>query len=131
MTKEPIQKDRTTDLGIVRINNEAIMTIASIAALEVKGVRKMGGGIGKTLLDTLLGGNSARGVKIQAKDGEVKLGVSIIVEYGSSIPRVADEVQESVKRAVERMTGLALSEVDVIVESVHAQASYSKDRRSL
>lgn len=129
MTKEPIQKDRTTDLGIVRINNEAIMTIASIAAMEVKGVRKMGGGIGKTLLDTLLGRNSAKGVKIQTKDGEVRLGVSIIVEYGSSIPKVADEVQEIVKRAVERMTGLALSEVDVIVESVHTQTSYSKDGR--
>ena len=129
MTKEPIQKDRTTDLGIVRINNEAIMTIASIAAMEVKGVRKMGGGIGKTFFDTLLGRNSAKGVKIQTKDGEVRLGVSIIVEYGSSIPKVADEVQEIVKRAVERMTGLALSEVDVIVESVHTQTSYSKDGR--
>jgi uncharacterized alkaline shock family protein YloU len=34
------------------------------------------------------------------------------------IPRIADDVQENVKRAVERMTGLVLSEVNVIVEGV-------------
>ena len=53
------------------------------------------------------------------KESEVRLTVSIIVEYGVDIPKIADEVQEMVKRAVERMTGLVLSEVDVVVEGVH------------
>lgn len=121
MTKEQTYRDRSTDLGVVRIKTEAIATIASIAAMEVKGVHRMGGGLTKTMYETLFRRSEVRGVKIQMKDSEVKLTVSIVVEYGVDIPRIADEVQENTKRAVERMTGLVLSEVDVVVEGVHAQ----------
>jgi uncharacterized alkaline shock family protein YloU len=51
------------------------------------------------------------------------------VEYGIDIPRVADEVQENVKRAVEKMAGLVPSEVDVIVEGVRAQLPGEKERK--
>lgn len=119
MEQESIKRGRATDLGIVRINNDAIMTIASIAAMEIKGVYKMGGGIGKTLYEMLLKRPSSKGVKIRLKNSELSLAVFVIVEYGVDIPRIADEVQENVKRAVEKMTGLVLSEVDVVVEGVH------------
>ena len=120
MTKETTHRDRSTDLGVVRINNNAIMAIASIAAMEVRGVYKIGGGIRRSLCDVLKKAGT-KGVTIQMKESEVKLAISIIVEYGVDIPRIADEVQESVKRAVEKMAGLALSEVDVMVEGVHSQ----------
>jgi len=123
MAQDPKERDRTTDLGVVRINNDVITAIASIASMEVKGVHKMGGGLGKTLYDMLTKKPSAKGVKIQTTDGESKLTVSIIVEYGVDIPRIADEVQENVKRAVEKMTGLVLSQVDVVVEGVHQPLS--------
>lgn len=121
--EQQAHRERATDLGVVRIGNEAIATIASLAAMEVKGVCKMGGGKSKVLIDTILKRFSSRGVKVHMKDGEVKLTVSIIVEYGVDIPRVADEVQENVKRAVEKMAGLMPEEVDVVVEGVRAQSS--------
>lgn len=122
MDKSETHRDRATDLGTVRINNDAIMTIASISALEVKGVHKMGGGIRKTLYD-IIRKTGTKGVRIKMKESEVKLMVSIIVEYGVDIPRIADEVQENVKRAVEKMTGLALAEVDVVVEGVSGKTA--------
>ena len=118
MKNETTHRDRATDLGAVRINNDAITAIASIAATEVKGVRKMGGGIRSTLYDMLTKKTNVKGVKIQSVDNDVKLAVYIIVDYGVDIPRIADEVQENVKNAVEKMTGLALSEVNVVVEGV-------------
>ena len=121
-------RDRTTDLGAVRINNDVIAAIASIASMEVKGVCKMGGGLGKTLYDMLTKKPSAKGVKIETTDGEVKLTVSIIVEYGVDIPHIADEVQERVKNAIEKMTGLILSQVDVVVEGVYAQLPSDKQK---
>ncbi len=129
MTNDITKRDRATDLGVVRINNEAITTIASIAAMEVKGVHRMGGGIKKTLHDIFLRTPSLSGVKIFAKDGDIKLVVSIIVEYGVDIPRVADEVQDNVKHAVERMTGLIMSEVDVVVDGVHSPSMNTKENR--
>ncbi|MDD5496598.1 MAG: Asp23/Gls24 family envelope stress response protein [Candidatus Omnitrophica bacterium] len=112
------ERSRTTDLGVVRINNDVIIAIASIAAMEVKGVVRMGGGIGKTLYDMVTKKSSVKGVRIHSSNGDAKLTVSIVVEYGVDIPRIADEVQDNVKRAVEKMTGLLLSEVDVLVEGV-------------
>ena len=132
MVKDSGQRDRTTDLGAVRINNEAITTIASVAAMDIRGVYGMGGALARTVCAVFLNKHGSKGVKIEAREGEVKLTVSIVVEYGVEIPKIADEVQENVKRAVERMTGLVLSEVDVVVEGVHApaQADMKKDRRA-
>ena len=129
MPKETVQNDRTTDLGAVRINNAAIMTIAAAAAMEVGGVHKLGGGLGTTLYEAFIRRTYSKGVRIQTREGDAKLSVSIVVEYGSDIPRIADQVQDSVKRAVERMTGLVLSEVDVIVEGVRAIPPSEKERK--
>jgi len=121
MVYDAAHRDRTTDLGGVRINNDAITAIAAVAAMEIRGVYKMGGGIGKTLYEIFTKRVSSKGVRIDMKSGEMKLAVFVVVEYGVEIPRIADEVQNNVKRAVEKMTGLVLSEVDVVVEGVHAQ----------
>ena len=129
MTDSIMHRDRATDIGLVRINNEAIATIASIASMEVKGVHKIGGGLRRTLGEIFLKRCGTGGVKISMKESEIKLAVSIVVEYGVDIPRVADEVQDSVKHAVEKMTGLVMSEVDVIVEGVYAQSFYDKEKR--
>ena len=129
MPKEAVQNNRTTDLGAVRINNEAIMTIAAAAAMEIGGVHSLGGGIRNTLYEVLFRRTYFKGVRIHMRDGEAKLSVSIVVEYGSDIPRIADEVQDNVKRAVEKMTGLVLSTVDVIVEGVHAKIAHEKERK--
>jgi uncharacterized alkaline shock family protein YloU len=121
-------RDRPTDLGVVRINNDAIITIASTAAMEVRGVCKMGGGLRNTILE-IIHRRSFGGVRVFVKEGEVKLVVFIIVQYGIDIPRVADEVQDSVKHAVEKMTGLVIGEVDVVVEGVHPPAATERDRK--
>jgi uncharacterized alkaline shock family protein YloU len=118
MKNDQTHRDRTTDLGVVRISNETIAAIASIAATDIRGVAKMGGGFKSTLCEILTSKTNVKGVKIKMSDGDVRLEVHVIVEYGVDIPLIADHVQESVKRAVEKMTGLVLSEVNVIVEGV-------------
>ena len=123
MPKESVQKDRSTDLGVIRINNEAIMTIAAAATMEIKGVHSLGGGVGTALCEALFRTTCSKGVKIQVREGEVKLSISIVAEYGCNIPGIADEVQNNIKRAVEKMTGLVLCAVDVIVEKVHAKTT--------
>jgi len=126
MRQDMTDRYRTTEFGAVKINNNAITTIASIAAMEIKGVSKVGGGIGKTLLDFMCKKLSTKGVKIIAVEDEIKLVVYITVEYGLDVTRIADDVQENVKRTVEKMTGLVLSGVDVVVEGV--KSPFSKDK---
>ncbi|MEI6863435.1 MAG: Asp23/Gls24 family envelope stress response protein [Candidatus Omnitrophota bacterium] len=130
MSKDLAQRDRSTDLGVVRINNEAIMTIAAAAAMEVCGVHRLGGGIGTTFREAVFCRTCSKGVRIRMREGDVKLSVSIVVEYGANIPRIGDEVQDNVKRAVEKMTGLVLSAVDVVVEGVFAKITNEKERKA-
>ncbi len=114
------ERYRSTDLGIVKINNNAITTIASIAAMEIRGVNRIGGGISRTIYELFTKKDNTKGVRIHVTENEIKLTIYITVEYGVDISRIADEVQENVKRAVEKMTGLVLSAVDVVVEGVRS-----------
>lgn len=126
MKRDSSDRYRTTELGVVKINNDAITTIASAAAMEVNGVCKVGRGIGKTIYEILMRRGGKKGVKIYAAENELRLIIYITVEYGVDIPRIADEVQENVKAAVENMTGLAVSAIDVIVEGVRSPQSAEK-----
>ena len=128
MKRESSDRYRTTELGLVKINNNAITTIASTAAMEVKGVCRVGRGIGKTIYEILMRRGGKKGVKIYAAENELRLILYINVEYGVDIPRVADETQENVKATVERMTGLVVSAVDVIVEGVRAPQAMEKEK---
>ena len=101
MRPDMTDRYRTTDIGAVKINNNAITTIASIAAMEIKGVNKIGGGMGKTLFNFLCKKGTTKGVKIVATASDIKLTIYITVEYGVDITHIADEVQENVKMAVE------------------------------
>ena len=96
--------------GQVKISNEVVATIAGLAALEIEGVET-----NTTLTDKILKNN---GVKIQIEEEEVNLDITVVVEYGLSIPEIALKVQENVKNTVETMTGLKVSQVNIHVQGI-------------
>lgn len=104
--------------GSIRIANEVVGVIAGLAAMEVKGVYGMGGGMVDGITELLKKKNLAKGVRVEVGEKEAAIDLSIIVEYGSKIPEVAVAVQENVKRAIESMTGLTVVEVNVHIQGV-------------
>ena len=102
-----------TDLGVVRINHDVIGRIAAIAAREVPGVAGVWEGL-------RLGGAAPwfGGVKVETLETELRIQLPIIVRYGVNLPRVAVQVQERVREAVQRMTDLNAIEVDVNIHGV-------------
>jgi len=118
-----VHKEEKTDLGSIKIHNEVISSVASLAACEVKGVAKMGGSFARGIYDLISKQQFHKGVKVEnLNENEIKITLHIVVEYGVDIPRIAAEVQESVRKNVEKMTGLSLSEVDVNIQGVTAPA---------
>ena len=107
-----------SDLGAIRISDEVVSVIAGLAAVEVEGVAAMSGGIAGGIAEVLGRRNLAKGVKVEVGSEEAKIDIFIIVKYGIRIPDVAWEIQENVKRAVERMTGLNVLQVNVHVQGV-------------
>ena len=111
----------------IKISNDVIAVIAGVAASEVPGVATMAGGLTGGLTEALKGKkNLAKGIKVDATDTTAKIDVNIIVEYGSRIPDVAFEIQNRVKKSVESMTGLKVTEVNVHVQGVNT-ASLNAD----
>ena len=114
-----VKKD--VDFGSVRIADEVIAMIAGLAATEVDGVSAMAGNIGTDLLSKVGVKNLAKGVRIDVSGKEVKAVVAIVVAYGYNIPSVSSKVQEKVKQAIESMTCLNVTDVDVKVAGIDVQ----------
>ncbi len=104
----------------IKISNDVIAVIAGIAVSEVSGVSAMAGGLAGGLSEALKGKrNLSKGIRVETTEKEAKIDVNIIVEYGSRIPDVAFEIQNRVKKSVESMTGIKVSEVNVHVQGVN------------
>ena len=113
-----IQIEGNKSLGDVVIANEVLAIIAGIAATEVEGVHSMDGGWSGQFISKLGIKDLARGVKVQVRDGEVKVDLSLNMEYGYAIPKVSDLVRDKVSASINNMTGLNVSEVNIRISGV-------------
>lgn len=112
----------------VRIADDVVGVIAGIAAMEVEGVAGMSGGFAAEMAERVAGKkNLSKGVKVQVGEKEAAIDLFIVVEYGVRIPEVASKVQESVKRAVESMTGLEVVEVNIHIQGVSFSSEIQDD----
>ncbi len=117
MEKKPTQS--STDLGSIRIADEVVAIIAGLAATEVEGVAGMSGGLAGGIAEMLGRKNLSKGVKVEVGEKETAVDLYMIVDYGVRIPDVARKIQESVKQAIESMTGLVVIETNVHVQGVN------------
>lgn len=104
--------------------NDVVAIIAGLAANEVEGIAGMCNVSGNLLSKNR---NVTRGVKVEIGTEEVAVDLYVIIEYGTPIQRAALDAQESVRKAIESMTGLHVVRVDVHVQSV----SFEKENKAL
>ena len=111
-----IYDDRT--IGKVQIADEVVAIIAGLAATEVEGVASMNGNITNELVGKLGMKSLSRGVKVDVLENVVCVELKLNLNYGYSIPETSKKVQEKVKTAIENMTGLQVSDVNISIASV-------------
>ena len=117
---EAIGETNENSLDEIKIADDVVAVIAGVAVSEVPGVAGMAGGFAGGITEVLSGKkNLAKGIKVEIGEKDTKIDVNIIVEYGVRIPDVAFEIQNRVKKAVETMTGLNVTEVNVHVQGVN------------
>ncbi len=116
--QENTENENLDEYGDIRIADEVICIVASLAAQEVPGVVSMSGGLTDGINRFLGKENASKGVRLKFEGKLVNASVYINVEYGACIPEIALEVQEKVKDAIEAMTGYEVQFVDVNVEGV-------------
>jgi len=115
------------EFGSIKIADEVVSIVAGLAATDVPGVAGMSGGIVGGIAELLGRRNLSKGVKVEVGEKEAAVDLYIVVEYGVRIPEVALRIQQSVKRAIESMTGLTVVEANVHVQGVVLHPGETKE----
>ena len=111
-----IQSDES--YGQLQIADEVVAIIAGLAATEVEGVASMAGNITNELVGKLGMKNLSKGIKLTVEEDMVDVDVALNISYGYSVPKTSKKVQEKIKTAIENMTGLTVTSVNVRIASV-------------
>lgn len=111
-----LQEDE--DLGTVKIADDVVAMIAALAATEVDGVASMTGNVTNELLSRVGVRNLAKGAKVEVLNKKVKVELAVSMEYGYNIPATCQRVQGKVKNAIENMTGLEVTDVNIRIAGI-------------
>ncbi|PDX60655.1 Asp23/Gls24 family envelope stress response protein [Faecalibacterium langellae] len=109
---------QNTDLqgGTLQISTEVLAKIARCAALEIEGVAGVSCGKQNKKLSNLLEASSIQTpVAVEMRDGTATITLHLMMRFGARIPSVAEKVQENVKNAVQNMTNVTVSRVNLVI----------------
>lgn len=107
------------EFGEIFIKNEVVATIAAMAAMECYGLVGMTYKSARSGIAKLLKGEQlSKGVEVVTHDQNVSIDLFVIVQFGTKISVVAENIIEKVKYAVETQTGLNVVEVNLNIEGV-------------
>ena len=110
------------NIGEVHISDEVVAIIAGLAATEIEGVQSMAGNITNELVSKLGMKNLSKGLKVTISDDSVEVSLALNIKYGYEIPAVSKKVQDKVKSAIETMTGLTVTAVNIKIVSLNIEA---------
>jgi uncharacterized alkaline shock family protein YloU len=115
----PLQTER----GQTTIADAVVTKVASEAAREVRGVHELGGGItravGSVAQRVGVGDERTQGVSVEVGEREAAVDLTLVIDYGESIPRVSQAVRDNVIKRIEGITGLMVTEVNVTVNDLY------------
>lgn len=106
------------NVGAVRIADDVVAMIASLATTEVEGVSAMAGNITNELMSKVGVKKLTKGVRVEVAENNVTVDLAVTMEYGYNIPATCQQVQAKVKAAIENMTGLNCTDVNIRIAGV-------------
>lgn len=114
-----------TELGSILVDNEVIARVAGRAAVECYGVVGMAAlNVKDGIVQLVMGDSMTRGIRVNSReDGSVALDFHIIVEYGTNISAICDNLMSTVRYTVKEMLGVEVAHIDVFIESIRVDGS--------
>ncbi len=109
--------------GTINISTEVIAMIAGAAAVECYGLVGMASkSAGSGIVNLLKREHLSKGINITAKDDVLTIDLYVIVQFGTKISVVAENIIKKVKYNVENQTGLVVEKVNLNIEGVRVQS---------
>ena len=110
------------EYGMVNINKEVVSTIAGASAVECYGLVGM---VSKSATDGIANllkrENLNRGVNVEVEEDGITIDLFVIIQFGTKISVVAQNIIDKVKYNVENQTGLKVLKVNLNIEGVRVQ----------
>ena len=105
-------------VGKIKIADNVAAAIANIAAQEVEGVIRVTGSSTSSIGEIFGKKNYSKGVKVSMEEEGTTVELALVIEHGVNIVTLAQNIQNSVKDAVESMTGINVKEVNVTISNI-------------
>jgi len=123
-----------TEQGKTTIADTVVSKIAGIATRDVSGVHALGGGASRAvgaLRERIPGGrtNHSQGVSVEVGERQAAIDIQLVAEYGVSLTDLSAGIRRNVISAVERMTGLDVTEVNIEVQDVYLPSDDESDEQ--
>lgn len=115
---------KVLDTGNIKISEDVIVSIVTIAANEVEGV-SIASASALDFAERWSKKGSGKGIRVTFEEKTIALDLCLQMTYGVKIPQTALKVQQKVKQAVESMTGLSVRSINVTVSGV----SFDKENK--
>jgi uncharacterized alkaline shock family protein YloU len=121
-----------TSRGNTTIADGVVQKIAGVSAADVSGVYALGGGTARTIgaIRERIPGSSqsaGQGVAVEVGEQQAAIDLDLVAEYGVSIAELSRAVRRSVISAVEAMTALEVTEVNISVNDIHLPSDDQED----
>ena len=116
-------KSDGSDMGLVKIHENVIASIARKAACSVNGVVRIAGSPLVDNIAEIIGNRRIgdRSIVIDINGDTVAVEIKLNISYGSHLPTVAANVQSAIMQEVEKMTGMTVTNVNVIVQELDTE----------
>lgn len=122
----PLQTER----GNTTIADAVVTKVAGIAAREVRGVHSLGGGVARAVGSVTqrvgIGDETSQGVSVEVGEREAAVDLTVVFDFGESIPLVSQAVRDNVIKRIEGITGLSVTEVNVAVNDLYVPGDESE-----
>jgi uncharacterized alkaline shock family protein YloU len=114
-------------LGQIHISNDVLADMAGFATLECYGVVGMASpGLKAGVAQLLTRDRLKRGIRITPTNGEIKVDLYVIIEYGVNLSEVAHNLVNQVKYTLEKFAGVKVANVEVHVQGVRDKREKGK-----
>lgn len=109
----------SNELGNIHYSEEVLAKIVGLSTMECYGVVGM---VSKNategLWELMRIENLSKGVKLRFNEDKLLIELYVMVEYGTKISVIANNIIQKVRYSVENFTGLKVSSVTVNVQAV-------------
>jgi len=101
--------------GSINISEDVIAAIAAAAVMEIDGVNGFATSFGSDIAEFIGKKGQSKGLRISIEDEKITVDTFVLLCYGAVIGDVAKQIQSSVATAIESMTNIAVTAVNVHV----------------